>query len=345
MAVVPGIDVSRYQGVVNWQAVADAGYRFAVVRATLGNVKVDETFETNWDGAKSADLLVSAYHVVKPEIAAADQIAFLANELDGRKTDLPLVLDVELDGGQQPDQITACVRDCLRLSEQRFGRKPIIYTAQWFWNNWVQPSSDWAQVDLWVASYGTADAVLPNGWSSWKLWQYANNGQVPGIAADTDLNWFNGTYDDLLKYCRAGVPQPAGLLARTTVTLNVRNGPGVNYIDIGGLPSGTTVILDKIDGTDVWVQIDTSKWIAFVYKGTRYARSEAAPLGGLQARVLVPILNVRSGPGVGNAIVGQLQANNVAPIEAVAGRDAWGEFEPGQWIALAYRGNQYVVFI
>ena len=67
MTIVPGIDVSRYQGTVNWKAVADAGFRFVVVRATIWDVKVDETFETNWNGARAnAGLLVSAYTSSKP---------------------------------------------------------------------------------------------------------------------------------------------------------------------------------------------------------------------------------------------------------------------------------------
>ena len=84
MTIVPGIDVSRYQGTVNWKAVADAGFRFAVVRATIWNVKVDETFETNWTGARNAGLLVSAYHVLKADVPAAAQIDFFAQALTGQ---------------------------------------------------------------------------------------------------------------------------------------------------------------------------------------------------------------------------------------------------------------------
>lgn len=342
MAITPGIDVSTYQGVINWRAVADAGYRFAVVRATLGDVKVDETFETNWIGARSVGLLISAYHVVKPEIPAGAQIDRFVATLSGHITDLPPVLDIELDGAQTPDQITASVRECLRLSTQHFGRPPIIYTAKWFWDKFVLPSGEWASYDLWVASYGTADALLPTGWSSWKIWQYANNGSVSGISAETDLNWFNGTYEDLLKYCHAGAPQLNGWRVKTTAVLNVRNGPGVNYVDIGDVAAGTVVTIGKIDGTDVWVQIDANKWIALVYKGSRFARTEVGPQGGLQARVSVPSLNVRSGPGVDQAIVGGLNADDTAPIIGVDGKDAWGEMEPGKWIALAFKGEKYV---
>jgi GH25 family lysozyme M1 (1,4-beta-N-acetylmuramidase)/uncharacterized protein YraI len=344
MATVPGIDVSRYQGMVNWRAVADAGFKFAIVRATLWDVKLDETFETNWNGARSNGLLVSAYNVIKPDVPAAAQIDFFAQALVGHKWDLPPVLDIERDDKQTPQTITPCVRESLRLSEQRFGRKPIVYTAKWFWNKFVLPSPEWAQYDLWVASYGTAEVVLPDAWSSWKIWQYTGSGRAPGIAGEVDLNWFNGSYDDLLKYCQTAPPPPIGLRAKTKATLNIRNGAGVNYQDIGDLPSGAGVTIGKVDGTDVWVQIDTNRWIALAYKGERYARTETGG-GGLQVRVTADTLNVRRGPGVDQALVGQLKKDAAAPLKQVDGKDVWGEIEPGKWIAIAFRGDRFVDFV
>ncbi len=341
MPTTPGIDVSRYQGTVDWRAVADAGFKFAVVRATLWNVKLDESFETNWQGARNNGLLVSAYHVIKPDVAAAAQIDAFVQALAGHKCDLPPVLDIERDDGQTPQAITQCVLDSLHLSEPRFGRKPIVYTAKWFWDKFVLPSAEWAQYDLWVASYGAADVVLPSAWPTWKIWQYTGNGHAPGIAGEVDLNWFNGAYDDLLKYCQAAVTQPSGLRAKSKSLLNIRNGAGINYADIGDLPAGTTVTVGAVDGTDVWVQIDVAKWIALAYKGTRYARSEVGG-NGLQARVQVDGLNVRKGPGVENDVVGTLKVGDAVPITDVGGKDAWGEIEPGKWIALAFRGDTYV---
>ncbi len=341
MTIVPGIDVSRYQGVVNWRAVADAGFKFAVVRATLWNVKLDETFETNWQGARANGLLVSAYNVIKPDVSAAAQIEYFAQALIGHKWNLPPVLDIERDDNQTPQQITQCVRESLRLSEQRFGRKPIVYTARWFWNKFVLPSNEWAQYDLWVASYGTAEVILPDAWPTWKIWQYSGNGHAPGIAGEVDLNWFNGSYDDLLKYCQATISPVQGQRVKAKTTLNVRNGPGINYVDIGDLAAGAVVTIGKVDGTDVWVQIDPGKWIALAYKGDRNARTEAGS-GGLQVRVLVDSLNVRSGPGVEQTLVDQLKKDAVAPLRAVDGKDAWGEMESGKWIALAFKGEKYV---
>jgi lysozyme len=108
--------------------VADADFRFAVIRATIWDVKLDEMFEANWAGARNAGLLVSAYHVFKADVPAPAQIGFFAQALTGHKWDLPPVLDIERDDKLTSQQITQAVRDCLHLSEQRFGRKPIVYT-------------------------------------------------------------------------------------------------------------------------------------------------------------------------------------------------------------------------
>jgi uncharacterized protein YraI len=186
--------------------------------------------------------------------------------------------------------------------------------------------------------------MLPDAWSTWKIWQYTSNGHTPGIAGEVDLNWFNGSYADLLKYCQAEAPQPIGQRARAKSTLNIRNGAGINYQDIGDLSSGADVTIGKVEGADVWVQIDANKWIALAYKGERNARTEPGSTG-LQVRVTATRLNVRSGPGVAQPLIGQLQKDAVAPLKAVEGKDVWGEIEPGRWIAIAFRGERYVDFV
>lgn len=282
MAKTSGIDVSRWQGEINWEAVAAAGYRFAVIRATIGNHYTDPRFYENWSGAKDAGLLVSAYHVVKPEHPADSQIERLFDVLDDRKANLPLVLDVELSDGLSPADVTACIRDCLQEVEDGDERKPIIYTARWFWNNQVLESPDWAEYDLWVANYGVSAPALPAGWDAWKFWQYSESGQVPGIAAATDLDWFAGSEEELLAYASAEPPpvepEPTVVLrARVCVdTLNVRSAPGMNYGTIDQLHEGDVVDVVSVDGKDVWVQFGPGKWAPLSFRGKRYMEIEQA---------------------------------------------------------------------
>jgi lysozyme len=279
MSRAPGIDVSRWQGEIDWARVAVAGYRFAVIRATVGNYYTDPRFYVNWEGAWHADLLLSAYHVVAPEIPADSQVERFFEVLSGRSSDFPLVLDVELSRDVGPEGITASIVECADLVEREDGRKPIIYTARWFWDNNVLEMVDWSDYDLWVAHYGVDSPALPAGWDRWRLWQYSDHGQVPGIGPATDLNWFSGSYDDLLAYVSVeteGDHIPlAELQARVTVeSLNVRSGPGMNYGCVGNLSEGDVVNVVSLAGEDIWIQIEPGRWAPFRSQGKRYMELE-----------------------------------------------------------------------
>ncbi len=285
MARTPGIDVSRWQGAIDWQQVAAQGYRFAVIRATVGDYYTDPRFYENWRGAIGAKLLVSAYHVVKPAIDAGAQIKRLFDVLDGRKSDLPLVLDVELADGQTPEVVTAVIKACAGAIETRDGRKPIIYTGKWFWDPNVLRRQDWREYDLWVANYGVESPTLPADWSEWVLWQYSETGSVSGVSSRaTDLNWFNGSEDDLYAYCGT---------------------------------SAHAVETREVEGT-----------------GPRR----------LRLRVAAPNLRIRSGPGIDHAHIGDLQAGDVIEALAFDGEEVWVSFAPGQWAAMKYQGDTYLVF-
>jgi len=279
MSGVPGIDVSRWQGEINWSRVGGAGYRFAVMRATIGNYYTDPRFYVNWDGAREAGLLISAYHVVAPEKPADSQMDRFFDVLDGRSGDLPLVLDVELSRDVSPENITASVQTCAEWIQSEDGRNPVIYTARWFWDRNLLSEPDWAQYDLWVAHYGVDTPSLPCGWDEWTIWQYSDHGQVPGIGAATDLNWFNGDYEELLDYAEGeldmGTMPLAGLKARVTVeSLTVRSGPGMNYGAVGELAEGDLVNVVSLSGDDIWVQVEPGKWAPFRSRGTRYMELE-----------------------------------------------------------------------
>ena len=275
----PGIDVSRWQGEIDWSRVAVAGYRFAIIRATVGNYYTDPRFYVNWEDARDVGLLISAYHVVAPERPADSQIEHLFEVLDDRSPDFPLVLDIELSREVGREGITACAAECADLVEREEGRKPIIYTARWFWDNNVLDTPDWSSYDLWVAHYGVDNPTLPVVWDQWTLWQYSDHGQVPGIDAATDLNWFNGSYDDLLAYVSVEPVQDevplAGLQARvTTEQLYVRSGPSMNYGDVGDLHEGDVVNVVSLAGEDVWIQIEPGKWAPFRFRGKRLMELE-----------------------------------------------------------------------
>lgn len=282
MPRTPGIDVSRWQGEIDWALVAAQGYRFAVIRATVGDYYTDPRFYENWRGAQAAGFLVSAYHVVKPSQPPEAQIERLLDVLDGRKSDLPLVLDVELADRQSPAVITGVVKECADLIETQDGRKPIIYTGKWFWDPNLLRRQEWSAYDLWIANYGAQKPTLPADWSEWTIWQYSETGSVSGVASRaTDLNWFNGSFEDLLAYCgreqhtvderiTEGTEAKRLRLRVTSSNLRIRSGPGVQHDYVGDLSRGDVIEVLAIEGDEVWVLFAPGKWAAMKHHGVDY---------------------------------------------------------------------------
>lgn len=210
MARPPGIDVSRWQGEIDWPAIKQAGITFVGIRASVGDFYTDDRFAENWQGAEDAGIFRCAYHVLRPDISANAQIAHF-EDVVGESGDLPHVLDVELTGGQSDQVIQDRTFESLQEMEARFGRTPIVYTADWFWTPHIgdQPWVD--QYDLWVAHYywpQVQNPKIPAGWMVWRIWQHSNRGRVSGIQGNVDLNWFGGTMEDLIAYAGGQPPPP-----------------------------------------------------------------------------------------------------------------------------------------
>lgn len=202
---VIGIDVSRYQGAVDWPEVKEAGYIFVAIRATVGDFMTDPQFYANWNGAKDAGMLVTAYHVVDPLRTPQSQVAHFMNTLNDRVPDLPLVLDCELDRGLAKQKIQANIEAQVRLLPMT----PLIYTNQSFGNNHMLGNCG---CELWVANYTAApEPRLPKWWQTWRLWQHSCTGRIPGIDGDVDLDRFNGNRNEFMTWLGL-TPDPDPLL-------------------------------------------------------------------------------------------------------------------------------------
>lgn len=205
-----GVDVSHWQGVMDWAKAKANGVQFAFIKATEHNSHADTQFSRNWEKARENGILRGAYHFYRfgyDPIAQANW--FLAHIPANDVGELPLVVDVE--DTDQPAQ-AAELKRFLDAIEAKRGRKPIIYTARWWWNaaRWGG-AVDWASdYDLWVANYTTAQApVWPTDWGDWAFWQFTSEGDGRGYGASSnhiDLNWFHGSYVDLLAYAEAEIP-------------------------------------------------------------------------------------------------------------------------------------------
>ena len=194
-----GIDVSHYNGVVDWARVAKAGIAFAYAKATEGAVHQDTEFTTNYAGIGQNAILRGLYHFFRPSADAQAQATNFLKSLPQLVIgDLPPALDVEVSDGQGAQVIVNGIQQWLNQVEATLGCTPVIYTSASFWNANLARNTTFSRYPLWVAHYTHNPAPnLPAGFADFTLWQYSESGQVPGITGSVDMNRFNGTIDDL----------------------------------------------------------------------------------------------------------------------------------------------------
>ncbi|HEX8391300.1 MAG TPA: GH25 family lysozyme [Longimicrobium sp.] len=192
---VEGIDVSHWQGTIDWNAVAADRVDFAFIKATEGGDYTDPRFAANWTASARAGIPRGAYHFYRPQTDAAVQADLFLRVVQPQAGDLPPVLDVEVTDGRSAQAIAAGVRTWMQRVEQATGRRPILYVRAGFWNQNVGAAMP--EYPLWVAHYDVVEPAIPAGWSRWTFWQYSQTGRVAGITGDVDLNHFAGTRQEL----------------------------------------------------------------------------------------------------------------------------------------------------
>jgi len=215
MATVPGIDVSYWDAGIDWPKVRATGQRFVFVKATEGDFHSDQTFAANWSGAKSAGLLRGAYHFFRANVDGRKQAARFIDYVKSvdDNGELPPVLDLESNDGQKKEKVIERAKVWLDLVEAAFSKKPIIYSGQFFLQDYFSEAGGgppaWAKdYPLWLAQYPNnyVDGIqpsLPRGWFKWTFWQYSEKGRVNGINASVDMNLFNGTLEELYQFAGA----------------------------------------------------------------------------------------------------------------------------------------------
>jgi lysozyme len=211
---VLGIDVSHYQGSIDWNQVKGSGRAFGIASVGDGTYQ-DPDFAANWDGMKAAGLIRGAYQFFEP----GDDPITQANILIGKvgtlgPGDLPAMLDVEVSGGQSGATITANIHAWIDAVTTGTGKVPIIYTGKYFWNGSVG-SGDFSQNPLVIAAYDVSCPDTPSAWSGWQIWQYSDSDSVAGIAGGVDGDMFNGSLADLQAFASGGFDWQASYVSQS----------------------------------------------------------------------------------------------------------------------------------
>jgi len=197
---VHGIDVSRYQGDVDWQAVKSAGTKFAFIKATEGGDYIDEKFHHNWRNARSAGVPRGAYHFMYWCRPAREQAEWFRQNVPTDRDALPPVLDLEWNGHSKTcprklprDEALAKINVMLAAMEEHTGKKPIIYTDITFHKEVLE--GELPEHSFWLRSVA-AEPHEKYDSRPWSMWQFTTTGRVPGIAGDVDRNVFAGSNEE-----------------------------------------------------------------------------------------------------------------------------------------------------
>lgn len=192
-AIIEGIDVSKWQGAIDWVKVAATGKRFVFIRATDGTSK-DEKFFVNWVGAKDAGILRAPYHTFEPAADARVQADTFLGCFTLEAGDLPPLVAVEIYNSSISAESYASAL-CIFINRliSVTGKMPIIYNGVSFWNTSLNGCTAFVNCPHFIARWGTGCPSVSTTWPSWTFWQYTDSGTVDGITGNVDLNQFNGT--------------------------------------------------------------------------------------------------------------------------------------------------------
>jgi len=193
MHSIHGIDVSYYQGKIDWQKVKDmqedgVSVKFAMIKATEGVMLVDPYFQRNWREAAKTGIVCSAYHFFRPKKSGEWQARFFLQTVNIEKGDLPPVVDIEELNGVSPQKMRKELKAFLSYVERKTGVKPIIYSGLSFYKDFL--NGHFEEYPLWVAHYHQPKLKLEA--TKWAFWQHSDRAKISGINHLVDFNAFNG---------------------------------------------------------------------------------------------------------------------------------------------------------
>lgn len=199
---VHGIDISRWQGAIDWGRVRAAGVSFAFIKATEGGDHSDPAFPRYWREAAAARLPRGAYHYYYFCRSGAEQAQWFIRNVPREIGSLPPVLDLEWTNSRTcpqrpgPAEVKREASVFLDIVGRHYGQRPIVYTTVDFYRD--NRLGD-LRAEFWLRSVADHPQMTYPG-QNWAFWQYTGTGTVPGIAGDVDLNAFAGSSSDWARW-------------------------------------------------------------------------------------------------------------------------------------------------
>ena len=250
------IDVSTWNGNIDWDKVYKSGVRYAMIRSSFGIEnpnQVDNKFVRNITNAQRAGVKCGIYHYsyAKSATEAKKEAEFCLKTIKGYKIDLPVAFDIE-DSSQThlgKDTLTSIVITfCDKIKSA--GYRPMLYCNPNWLCNYLHKDKLINKYDIWLANWGVSAPSY-----NCAIWQYSENGGVPGISGSVDMNWIFKDYTSTKPATAKPVTKPSNVKktdysvkVTAQAGLNVRKGAGTNYNIITALKCGTVVTVSKVSG-------------------------------------------------------------------------------------------------
>ena len=200
---IHGIDISHYQGKIDWEQLKNAmikgcPVRFVIIKSTEGSSRLDENFRENFNQARDFGFIRGVYHFWSNKSTAREQAYYFLDQVHLTDGDLPPVLDIEHKPAEKSvEDFQRDVLTWLHIVEDKYHAKPIIYTYYKFKEQYLS-APVFEDYPYWIAHY-YVDKVQYKG--KWKFWQHTDVGKLPGIKGYVDFNIYNGSYYELKQLC------------------------------------------------------------------------------------------------------------------------------------------------
>lgn len=203
---IRGVDVSSYQGEINWEVLSDQNIHFAFLKATEGSSFVDHTFKYNYMEAQKTKLRIGAYHFFSYDSPGLTQAENFIETVPIIENMLPPVIDVEFYGDKKknlPDKEKTQTELQVLINElkEHYGVTPIIYATEKSYELYI--ADFFGECDIWIRNVISKPSLSDE--RNWKFWQYTNRGKLDGYKGEEtfiDINVFSGSQTDFDNYAK-----------------------------------------------------------------------------------------------------------------------------------------------
>ena len=203
---IKGIDVSNYQGDIDWEVLSnEEDISFVFIKATEGSSFVDKKFKYNYEQARKNGLYVGAYHFFSYDSEGKTQAENFIKTVKAFNGMLPPVIDLEFYGDKMKNppkkkDVDTQLKVLLEKLENHYGKKPIIYASEISYALYL--ANDYEEYDIWISNFATKPIMWGDN-KKWTFWQYADREKLDGYSGDEkfiDVNVFYGSEEEFNKY-------------------------------------------------------------------------------------------------------------------------------------------------